>query len=453
VPVWAYAGVVNPSAEFQGQDVSVKRHPKPVQRIVVVNPLESIRQLVGQGNFKQARLILSAIEKAKSQPQAGQVGKRVKFDLTEISFLYGLIEIGEGTPKLAVKRFETILINQPNLVRVRLELARALFIDGQDVRAKYHFDLAGQGDLPAKAKENIGRFLAQIRERKAWAFSFTVGLAPDSNINTATDSDTVDLFGLPFSLDDDAQSRSGIGVMATSSVQYYGPLEGDWRLLGNAQGQRYDYGGSTFDDSLASSAIGVGKVLDNGFTSVQLTGFKRWFGGQAFNNGLGARGFWQMRLSDTRRLRLSVSTQKMTYDQNPVKDGWVYSSSAAMQLGLDSSSFIEASLGLSREEAQIAPQKSWAFRGELSYFKELPNGITIKPFAEAQYRPFDAVQPVFGLTRKDWALTGGVELTARKWNWKGFAPFISYAFTNNSSTIDLFKFNRHRVKLGFTRAF
>lgn len=459
MPVWAFDGVANTSRVIltplrnEPQDVAVKKHPtpvqppKPTQRIVVVQPLETIRQLVGQGNFKQARLILSALEKAISSEGSPDI------DPLEISFLYGLIEIGEGNHLLAINRFGDILLDHPNLVRVRLELARALFLEGHDNRAKYHFDLAGQGALPENAKQNIERFLTQIRERKVLTYNFSFGLVPDSNINSATDSQTVDLFGLPFALDEEAQSRSGIGVMAAAGVEYYGKLQGDWRLSGNFQAQRHEYKGKAFDDTLVSVALGPGRVLKDGFANLQVIGFNRWFGGEKFNQGLGVRSFFLKRISDKRRMRFSLRAQKFKFYQNPIRNGWTYTGTGGVQFGLDSSSFYEIYWGISREEARVKSLKNWALRTGLSYYKELKRGFTLRPFAEVQHRPFDAIQPAFGVKRKDWSLTGGFDVTVRRWNWKGFAPYLSYSLTHNSSTIDLFKYNRHRLETGLTRSF
>lgn len=435
------------------QDMVVNKHPqpmmplKPTQKFEVVKPLETVRQLVGQGNYKQARLILSAMEKASAKEGVPNL------DFLEISFLYGLIEIGEGRSNLAVNRFEDILLDHPNLAHVRLELAKALFLGKQDNRAKYHFDLAGQGALPENTKKNIAKFLTQIQERKVLSFNFSFGLVPGSNINSATDNKTVDLFGLPFALDEEAQSRSGVGVMAGAGFEYYGKLKGNWRLSGNFQGQRYEYKGRGFDDTLVSAAIGPGLVLKNGFVNLQVIGLNRWFGGEKVNQGIGVRSYLVKRISNKRRMRISFRAQKFKFYPNPNRDGWTYTGAGGVQFGLDSSSFYEIYWGISREEAKIESLKNWALRIGLSYYKELKKGFTLRPYVEIQHRPFDAIQPAFGVKRKDWSITGGLDLTVRRWNWMGFAPYLSYSLTRNTSSIDINQFNRHRLETGLTRSF
>ena len=68
--------------------------------------------------------------------------------------------------------FLTILINRPELVRVRLELARAFFLKGQDGLARRHFELVLAGGPPPAVAANIRRFLAVMRDRKRFTGYF-----------------------------------------------------------------------------------------------------------------------------------------------------------------------------------------------------------------------------------------------------------------------------------------
>ena len=102
--------------------------------------------------------------------------------------------------------------SRPRLLRVRLELARTLFMAKKDEQADYQFRLAAAEHPSALVARNIIRFREAIRARRAWRFSFDVGFAPDSNINSATDKETVDIYGLPFRLDSAGRARSGTGM-------------------------------------------------------------------------------------------------------------------------------------------------------------------------------------------------------------------------------------------------
>ena len=115
----------------------------------------------------------------------------------------------------AIAAFRKMLVANPGLVRVRLELARAFFLKGEDTLAKRHFEQVLAGKPPAGVALNVNRFLAQIRARKRWSVRVGMALAPDSNISARTDEKTIflDVFGqrLPFTYQGD-DAESGIGI-------------------------------------------------------------------------------------------------------------------------------------------------------------------------------------------------------------------------------------------------
>ncbi|MDE2789056.1 MAG: hypothetical protein OXI81_01350 [Paracoccaceae bacterium] len=98
-----------------------------------------------------------------------------------------------------------MLVDRPDLVRVRLELARTLFLKGKDRLAKQHFEPVLASDPPAAVRANAQRFLDQIRARKRWTVNLGFALAPDTKIGAVSGGRTVNIliFGteLPFVLD------------------------------------------------------------------------------------------------------------------------------------------------------------------------------------------------------------------------------------------------------------
>ena len=126
-------------------------------------------------------------------------------DRTDILFQTGLAAIAaSGRPGLpedtrdalldgAIANFRTILIDRPGLVRVRLELARAFFLKGEDALARRHFEWVLAGNPPQAVVANVNRFIALMRARKRWSAYFGLAVAPDSNINAASDSNIINL--------------------------------------------------------------------------------------------------------------------------------------------------------------------------------------------------------------------------------------------------------------------
>ena len=131
-------------------------------------------------------------------------------DVTDVRFLLGLAasrrsqDRGVGDEErlqlldLAIANFRTILIKRPELVRVRLELALAFYLKQDDQLAREHFERALVGKPPAALATNVNRFLNIIRARRRWTGYFGFSLAPDTNINAASDAAIIYINGLPF---------------------------------------------------------------------------------------------------------------------------------------------------------------------------------------------------------------------------------------------------------------
>ena len=95
-------------------------------------------------------------------------------------FLYGLAAAGaaqqpgmpddtrENLLNEAIGAFRTMLIEEPRLLRVRLELARAFYLKGEEELARRHFELVLAADPPEAVVANVRRFLAELQARRRW---------------------------------------------------------------------------------------------------------------------------------------------------------------------------------------------------------------------------------------------------------------------------------------------
>lgn len=160
-----------------------------------------IERLIAAKEYALAETLAKALEQDKDH----------KF---EAQFLQGIAAVESGRLKEAIGRFRAALSAQPEATRVRLELARALMLKGQDAASSYHFRLASRAnDLPPEVRATVNSSLAVLRERKAYSVTTEFALVPDSNVTGGTRAATVDInLGngtLPFELQGDAKAKSG----------------------------------------------------------------------------------------------------------------------------------------------------------------------------------------------------------------------------------------------------
>ena len=247
------------------------------------------RALVRAGKFEEALTVLRPM----AQAHPGR---------TDILFLTGLAaleaSLKPGRPKAdqetlldeAIEFLRAILIYRPGLVRVRLELARAFFLKGEDSLARGHFELVLAGKPPAPVVANVQQFLAEIRARRRWTMYLGAAMSPDSNIGGASDEQIIYINNLPFRRDAEELTTSGIGVSVWTGGEYQYPLGDRLRLRLGGDLSRQDYGGSKFDQTFVSVHAGPRWLVDRD-TEVSLVGTarRRWTGTGPSHDDLGAR--------------------------------------------------------------------------------------------------------------------------------------------------------------------
>ena len=145
----------------------------------VTTAMSEARTLVREGKFNEALEILRPLLKADEIEGS-------------VLFLLGLAATGAAQqPDIAeaerdalldeaIAAFRTMLIDRPDLVRVRLELARAFFLKGQDNLSRDHFERVLAGNPPQEVAANVRRFLSEIRARRRWSMYLGTAVAPDT---------------------------------------------------------------------------------------------------------------------------------------------------------------------------------------------------------------------------------------------------------------------------------
>ena len=194
----------------------------------------------------------------------------------------------------AVAAFRLILVNRPDLVRVRLELARAFFLKGQYDLARRHFELVLAGGVPPPVAANIHAFLNAMQARKRLTGYFGAAIAPDSNLNAASESDIIyidTVFGrLPFTRQGDIGAESGLGISVWGGGEYQQPVSQKLRLRVGADLAVREYPGGDFDQTFLAAHAGP-RWLASPITELSLLGTaqRQWLGGHPYADETGLR--------------------------------------------------------------------------------------------------------------------------------------------------------------------
>ena len=291
----------------------------------------------------------------------------------------------------AIGALHAILVRAPGLVRVRLELARAFFLKGENDLAQRHFEQVLAGSVPLPVAANVQRFLNQIRARKRWSFNLGFALAPDSNIGGTSDERTIYIVGFPFQRDAEELTTSGIGVAVWGGAEYQVPVAERLRLRTGAQAARREYEQSRFDQLFLATHVGPRWLVD-GDTEASLlaSAQQRWVGTVKDHHALGGRVEASHRVSRSVTVNGRASWHGRRYRTQTRLDGPVWDTSLRGIWVVTPTVRADVSTGYARERPSRIPQRNrsrWLGAG-ISVI--LPLGFTLGGGGEVRWTNYES---------------------------------------------------------------
>ena len=427
----------------------------PVPGVSDFSATEEAQALVQEGRFVEALDLLRPLAQGP-EVDAGVVFL-IGLAATELSRHPGMSDTErEALLDEAIAAFRFMLINRPELVRVRLELARAFFLKGEDDLSHEHFEHVLAGNPPAPVVANVQSFLAQIRARRRWTLHGGFALAPDTNIGATSEERIIYIYGLPFERDAEELSTSGVGLSAWLSGEYQYPLGDRRRLRAGADVSRRDYAGSVFDQTFVSVHGGPRWLVGaNAEASLLASAQRRWFGGGQLYDAHGAR------LEAARRVSRQVTTfgqasyhhrsyRTETHLDGPVADvmlggAWIVRPTVRA----------DGALGWGKERTD---QERWRHQRKwlrLGVSVALPLGFTVGGSGEMRWTDYEGNwhPHTQGEPREDRTRSLRLSVHNRAFAWRGFSPRLSLVHEVRETNAQLYDYRRTGGELSLVRVF
>ena len=358
----------------------------------------------------------------------------------------------------AIAAFRSILIRRPDLVRVRLELALAFYLKEDDALAREHFERALVGRPPAELVANINRFLNIMRGRRRWTGYFGFSLAPDTNINAASDAEFIYINGLPFRRGAVGRASSDIGVVGWGGAEYQYPLAQRWRLRSGFDLNHREYKGRNFDQTYAGVYAGPRWLFSrNTEMSLLATASQRWFGQYSFNYDYGARLEVEHRLFAGLRLSGRALWSDRKYQQQRGLTGPLSVFSLGASYVLFPTVQVNALFGASLQDSQLNRWDSTGYWTRVGTNVALPWGFTVGLSGEFRWTDYDAGWWPFladnTTPREDQTRILQATLLNRAITVFGFSPQVAFSNQVRESNAQLFDFKRNLVEMRWVRQF
>ena len=393
------------------------------------------RELVRNGKIDEALDALRAL--AKTHPKH-----------TDILFLLGLAAIERSEqPDIteadrealladAITALRTILIDQPDLVRVRLELARAFFLKEDDSLARDHFERVLAGNPPPSVVANVQLFLDSIRARRRWSTYLGVALLPSTNIGRDPHENTIitipGLSEFPFRPDE--TRKSGVGISVWGGGEYHYPLAEGVRLLLGSDASLQQYPGKEFDQISLSGHVGPSwRVGRNTEISLLANVRKNWLGASPYSSDIGANLQVGHRLTHRINITGKVYWQRSEFRTNKYLDGPLRDFSLYGYWLISPTIRAEAAAGYAKQRPKDPLYHNTRRWGRIGVSVILPRGFTLGTSYELrrkQYKGGSIFATLDGSSRRDRTRILRASIYNRAFTLYGFSPQL--AITNES---------------------
>ena len=195
------------------------------------------------GQYSNASNVTPAITDPKLIEETNAERERIFAELiedpTNLDFLfkYANLSILLGDLEAAISVFEQMLIYEPDLPRIRLELGVLYFRLNAYPSAKLYLNSVKKYDAPEEVLKKVDSFLNSIVEAEkdyVHQHIFSVGLTRSSNANSGIDDDIIEIAGFPLSVPDSSKSQSDL----TKNLRYTYTLNQD---LNHPRGDKANY--------------------------------------------------------------------------------------------------------------------------------------------------------------------------------------------------------------------
>ncbi len=379
----------------------------------------------------------------------------------EQQFLTGLGLLNTGRPREAIPRFLAILADDPSLVRVRLELARAYFAAEQWERAREQFFIVLSGDVPDPVRLRVLEFIRAIDARRSvdWDIDLSLTEAGDGR-EFDTDAVVLDFGGLPLPSTIDRNTRTETALRLQTSVELRRPLELGFGGLGAPSGfarfelTSIDAPGSELDDATIGARAGLRFVTGRATTSLAPFYTQRYLGGDKFEESTG------LTLSHERRFQRGLFVfGSLTYSdlENDSRDdlsGHQTQAFAGLSRSIGGQSSIGASVTITDKSVPLDLDNAITARLRFFGSRQTANGFVFEPALFVERKHFKTPSPLF--TEDPDERTLGASLRIEKSDlflFEGFTPYAEVEMQRTVSGVDAYSFRETEFRVGVERRF
>ncbi|MCQ2599556.1 MAG: surface lipoprotein assembly modifier [Alphaproteobacteria bacterium] len=385
--------------------------------------------MVERGNFDTAEQILTKMPPIKSLPIE-----------IERWFLLGQIAARRGDYDTAIKIFRKILDAQPDLARIRFELALCYMQTGKWARADYHLRLAMAGDgLSDNVKRMMNYYRYVVRQNKNWDVWFNFGVAPDNNVNNAGGGKEC-VYGT--FCHDLTEPETAIGYNLQLGGNYEFKLSEHWRWKSDVGIYTNIYNLHDYDDLYLYGGTGPRYIWNRGDVWLAPVVSRRWYGWEKYDLAYGLK--LDANYDFTRKLSAGIYLRVMdnNYDKyGEYLNAKTYSANTRLTYSLSSNMYYSLRGGVSFNDAIDEQYSYYQPIVAVGIGAELPFGFHVYMEPAVYWTKYRDERWVVAnerftqKTERDFIQRYTLSVSNNKMDIWGFVPTVVFGYTKRDSNI------------------
>jgi hypothetical protein len=385
------------------------------------------------------RLVISLVLAAVA---AGPALAQSKDEAMQRAFVEAMQQLRAGNLERAEQMLRAMLARTDS-PRVKLELARVLYLEGKDAEAKALFkQVSMRSDTPWRVRDNIAPFVRSIEERSGY-LKFGVTVVSDSNPRNLAPQEEFTIGGLRVTPTEAPQKLTGLRY----SVQGWMPALGASRTGGYLTASYADYPGRELDR--ISADLGLLRPLS-------ASGRVRGRAGVEFGT-FGGRRLYHfpylgldsvLKQTGTVRLAGELKLGKVKFADFGYLDADYLSASASASKAVSKTASVSLGATLERSQAREDPYSydGWQLGPGADLF--FPGSLYMAGVRAALGgRRYKAVDPLFGERRADTTQRLELTLVNKRWRWRDSRVSLVASLERNRSNIGFYSYRKFNLSV------
>jgi hypothetical protein len=358
------------------------------------------------------------------------------------SFIEGVQQLENGNLEQAESVFREML-KSTDSARVKLELARTLFLEGKYDDAKALFqEISMRTDTPWRVRDNIQHFVRAIEDKTGY-LKFGVTVISDSNpLNLAAQKE-FSIGGLQVTPTEAPKKMTGLRYSARGWL----PLSQSGRAAGYFTASYNDYPGQDFD-RLTLDVGAVKALTESGRVRGKVGVESGTLGGNLLYSfpyvGLDS----VLAEKETWRLVGELKAGKVLFPDFDYLDATFASTAVSARKAASQGVVISMSGTVERSDANERPYSYYGLDvgpGIDTFW--LDSAYLVGARASIGSRKYDATDPLFGERRSDSKMKLETTLGNKRWRWRNNYVSLVASLERNHSNIEFFSYRKTNVSV------